>query len=597
MVQTGQSYIVPLRIDLPTLVQPLIQIEADLTDWTGNVTRFDSLRDSRNSHLEDIADIALLINNYKTSFRKRRIDLIEYFQVIAGPEHHQSRSERSLWFKILGAAAQLIMGFNAQSRISRLHEEIGKLQGTTVESINMVNTHTRVLNATLRDVHKLEEAQAKLATAHEVLTGLVERVIRRQDLSRIRIRALQSLTGILLALSDIDADITNVKFAINSLLRAKLSPLLLPKDALLTLLNEIAKTSDKALLFPVNEDFLHLYYESIKVMPYQDNNVIMCYLLIPLEGNPNEVLDVFKVTSIPNRIPDSEYFVIHDTLPEYVAFTETRDLYQELTSGDLASCQHFGAFLICGSLGPWLNSAVAKSCVSSSFLGQEEAESLCHRRLLKTFPAKFVWSYPHWVYSTAEEVQLTINCPGSRIKKDRTHVQGVGLLKLQEGCSAAADSVILPAHSTSAGVETAAIPIADPASVASLPQNALDVLREADLTVPAPIEYGAPQSPVQLTELLSDINHATEIRPLKSATSTLFVLFISIASIGLFYMLTHISCWIYLCYRRRKLIRVRNLEKLECAASPSTGRGLTNRLPGGGDGVEESALSVSLNDG
>ena len=137
------------------------------------------------------------------------------------------------------------------------------------------------------------------------------------------VKIYETLFNLQLALSDIIADHFRIKLGIQEMLQARLSLDIVPNEILLGLLNNIS-LKEPGLLFPARPEYLALYRDIIKVVPRGYKSAVCFYLLIPVLGDPSDVFDIFRITSLPYSVPETNYFVkVVNTVP-FIAFTQDR---------------------------------------------------------------------------------------------------------------------------------------------------------------------------------------------------------------------------------------------------------------------------------
>lgn len=169
------------------------------------------------------------------------------------------------------------------------------------------------------------------------------------------------------------------------------------------------------------------------------------YLLVPLRGIPADTFDVFRMTSLPFPVSNSDAFLVHQPSKKYLVINKARNKF--FLVDDFDNCKIYDDLLICPPTHP-IYSTSTDCCEVAVFLNKPSVSTICNTLLVKSFKPVFVEHSSGWSYATSAPLDITLHCTNTSVPTTRHTINGTGLIKINQGCSIHSDTFSLPASST-----------------------------------------------------------------------------------------------------------------------------------------------------
>ena len=437
---TGNQYIVPFMIPLDDIYAPIVRAKTLISQIIHHV-----------DYLKENEFMVKLMKPHIYEIQKKITDLHyslnDFLTHILGYDLNKTKRTRKIRgaFNILGSLANTLFGTATQDQIDYIHDRLHSVETLTEQEREMLNIHSQAINVTmidLKNVHKVIVKLEKVSNATAKMINSMYIDIRESEQAQI---VLESVTHVQLVLSTIAADHVKLRIGLEEMLQSYLSPNVITNDLLLSLLEEISGKMT-GLLFPPTAEFLGLHRAAIRVF-YKKTALpgLNFYLLIPLRGNPTDTYNVFRMTSLPYPVPNTDSFMIHEPSKKYLVISEYRTSY--FLADNFDTCRRHEALLICPPLGPIYTSTI-ECCELAIFLQKPSASSLCQKFILKRFPPVFIRNNNGWTFATDTPLDITLNCiKNNTVPKVQHTISGTGKLDVGPGCSVHSKTFSLPEFS------------------------------------------------------------------------------------------------------------------------------------------------------
>ena len=437
MMITGRSYIVPIVVEMDTVIAPLINalnLTADVS-WS---------MEHMNKSYPIVNLLSKTLDNFQEEFDKMFKETVEYLSSISGRSPH-GRPRRGA-INLLGQLANLLFGVATQKEVDNIHNQLNDLNHLSEEERKTLNVHTEILNITVRDLRHIHSAIDKLEAAANNTANIIRHFSIKTSMIEEELRMLETIALLQLALSDLNHDLTSMKLGFQEMLDTYASTFVIPDAVFLNILKE-ASLKLPGLLFPAEPEFLSVYRDISTVYTRQmaTGGYLCFYLLIPMKGDPADVFDIFRMSSLPYPLQNSSYFV--ETVPasKYLAVTEDRNAYMLIEEFD--KCRQHDSLFICPPVGP-VYTTNTPVCEIALFLDYPEAVSLCPKRVVQQFRPHFYRLPDGWAYSVDRATTLTMVCPSNALTKAKQEVSGTGVLYVGPSCAVHSEAFSLPALDT-----------------------------------------------------------------------------------------------------------------------------------------------------
>ena len=440
LLVTGQDYVVPFMLKLDDIYEPIRRANSITQNIVYNLDEIKG---------EDFHLIASLIAQhifaFQQRFKKLYDNMDDFLMHIVGhnPDASHSRRKTRGAMNFMGSLANTLFGTATQDQVDVIHNRLRSLDTFTEDERKLLNVHSRVINVTLNELNNVHQALEKLEVATRVTKTLMTKMEKNIEKNEKSILSLEILLHVQLALTSIAADHINFKIGLQHMMETHISPNIVTNAFLLQLLDEISIKHE--LLFPPKAEYLELHRNAIRVIHKTALHDLSFYLLVPLRGIPADIFDVFRMTSLPFPISNSDAFLVHKPSKKYLVINKARNKF--FLTDDLDDCKRSNRLLICPPKQP-IYSSNARSCEVAVFLNKPSVSEICKPLIVKSFKPIFVEQTSGWSYATSAPLDITVNCKNTSIPITRHTINGTGLIKLNIGCSLHGDTFSLPASST-----------------------------------------------------------------------------------------------------------------------------------------------------
>jgi hypothetical protein len=235
--------------------------------------------------------------------------------------------------------------------------------------------------------------------------------------------------------------IDELNMAIQNTLVGKLPVAILKPSLLHDVLKNISLILPETFEFVagIKIEYIHLYYELIKVSVIGDAHGLKLVLEIPLK-TAGQIFTMYRMIALLTKIfngtfskykLDSDCFVLANGRRDYLLMTETEA--RKYTSGSLAVCPADKALLDVQTL----------TCESQQFFQKAVRDGTCRRHLLVNYEAPTLLRHQDvWIYHFLRQRQVTIRCPHDGTWKiDTQTLAGAGLIRDATTCEVATNEV------------------------------------------------------------------------------------------------------------------------------------------------------------
>nr|XP_018907455.1 PREDICTED: uncharacterized protein LOC109037311 [Bemisia tabaci] len=222
--------------------------------------------------------------------------------------------------------------------------------------------------------------------------------------------------------------ITEFRNAIQTSLSRVLSPILIPSDVLIEILEKIRNCLEKPLelIVPGTHSTVHTYYELSKVSLGVVGEELIITVTLPISDVSGQ-FQMYKIVSIPWLMNRTDIFIQWE-VADYFIIDESRKFHAAITSSQREQCQ--GKHITICPISTALYTETSPICEFSLFMG--EHNQLCMKTVDK-LKNNIIKSIPSaWVVSVVQPTSLTLICPNHTIYNEK--VEGSFLIKNATEC-------------------------------------------------------------------------------------------------------------------------------------------------------------------
>jgi hypothetical protein len=356
-----------------------------------------------------------------------------------------------------GKVLKWLFGTVTNEDLERISGRVDQMATHSEQMIHLLREQASIVNITARNVEKNKESIDVLTQIARNLTGEVQALkIQLENTSWSLWRSLVSMSlvqisirRLTMATLRLQNEISQLNHVLEAAARNRLSPYLVQPDYLFQILQNISLELpvEMALAVPLKKDTTFVYYHWGDVKTAAVKDVLRMFVTIPLKTLERNY-ELFQIVSLPIPIEHTDLSMIYQTGTEYIAISNDRQSFVEMSREDLERCFP-GPFTVCQPQTA-IQSRPAFTCAYNTFLGIGHGER-CERQILHHVNPYFfrINSLGTWAYSLPQPLQVIVKCPRTDIKGRTSETQnyilnGTGLLSLPAICSAHAKGLTLP---------------------------------------------------------------------------------------------------------------------------------------------------------
>ena len=464
IISSGSHYIVPLKLDIHTLLSRIYPLEEALTNTSHHYETLRDLigddnggNDTRHRHfggeyaLQHFpqslrSHITLLIADLhqRVANLKDMLSSLADFGLPTAPDTLKLRRTRGA-IDAVGSGLHWLFGLTDSATFNEAKIIIDQLQDLSEKERQQLNLHNKVLNATALHIDRLEANQQK---AQNAIINLDSNMIMLSTALRKSNEAIFEISNVLnmvssisyaaSAVMDLTYEFGRVSTGLTTMVRGKLAAEILPSKNLAKIINELNLQNTRT-LWPSSARYLPLFYKFAQVICINYKEFIFLVLL-PLLPEDNAQLSLYRVSSLPYPL-NKNLTLGYGQLAPYFAITQDHQLYSTLTDNDLSSCHRFSSLYYCDHPKPLMKST-APSC-EYAFFTQRDIDVSCEKHISPKLPRPlFIRTPTNWLYATSRPFALTVVCPSGT--RTITVEIGVGAINLPQKCRASSDFALLP---------------------------------------------------------------------------------------------------------------------------------------------------------
>ena len=474
IINSGSHYIVPLRLDLKSLLAQIDPLESSLFETSSH---YESLQDlmGHNSSRKGLTPSSL--ENFPSSLRShitllmadlhQRVDnlknlLLSMSDFGIAPAANLHRSRRGL-FNFGGSTLSWLFGVVDSSTFEEAQSALDRLESMTEQERVQMNLHSSIINVTQIHIQRIEMKQLKTLNALEEMDSNV-RVLSTALLNSDRhVFGVSNALAIVSAISYVSSAINDLTYeyeafsrGLSLMMKGNLSPALFNTDNLLNLLDDLNSKNVRT-LWPSSKTYVGLYYKFCDVLPLNFEQLTFL-VMIPLLPEPTGQLDLYRISSLPYPI-NTNVTLSYGELSPYIGISQDHALYMILTDVDLTNCRQFASLYYCDAPRPLYKSS-QPNCEYALFTDRN-IETHCTKHVSKRLSTPLlIRASENWLYATSEPFALTVVCP-SETKTLMVQV-GVGIIDLPQKCRASTDFALIP---TSAAIKAASMSVVNFTSI------------------------------------------------------------------------------------------------------------------------------------
>ena len=470
LINSGAHFIIPLRLDLRSLVDTVRPLESALEATSAHYAALRDLMGGNSSRRGQTAPalahfpgslrdhISLLMSDLKERVASLKNMLWVMADINMEPPASLQRVNRGL-FNAGGSALSYLFGVVDSSTFDEAESAITSLEDMSELEREQLNVHSRIINITQQHLQRIEVNQKKTLAALSEMDAnvkLLSTALLKQTQEVFTISNTLALVSAISYVGTAISDLTHTfdKFSqgLEVMLKGTLSPELFSANELMAVINELDSKNIRS-LWPGSPSYVGLFFKFCTVVSLNARQLTFLVLL-PLLPEPNGELDLYRISSLPFPVNENVTLSYGELAP-YLGVSKDHQLYLTLSEVDLASCRQFASIFYCDKPMPLYRNNRRASCEYALYVNRS-IDISCVKHLSPHLPRPLLMkSENSWLYATSYGFDLTVVCPEST---STVKVQmGVGAIDLPPRCRASTDFAMIPTSKSIRRDETTVI--------------------------------------------------------------------------------------------------------------------------------------------
>lgn len=332
----------------------------------------------------------------------------------------------------------------------------------TIEDVQLLARHVNALNArTTKFALAMQQYDAHLSSFISIVnnrttnllkgiqlnTKVINNIAAAVDAKFVQMEhAMTNVSSLLIQQINeanvLRSNLDNLQSAIQNLIEGKLSPFLIPKQKLKSVIQDISKmlrTSHKG--FYLTHTNPTYYYSHGKFLYARNNKHVYLSVKFPISTH-KAPMQLYEVTSLPVPINiSSSHATQLLNMPKYFAITKHHDYYLNLKSDVLLNCVHAGPTILCDHNLP-LKPITSKDCSIALFNNDVKAiHKLCNFKFIPNVLNSNIIELSPTSVLIYKIQSLSLDCP-----KEKKVISGCAfcIIHVPCKCSLSTDSLYLP---------------------------------------------------------------------------------------------------------------------------------------------------------
>ena len=457
LINSGAHFIIPLRLDLLSLVETVRPLEIALEATAAHYAALRDLMGGNSSRRGQTAPslahfpgslrdhISLLMSDLKERVAHLKNKLWVMADINVEPPASLQRVNRGL-FNAGGSALSYLFGVVDSSTFDEAESAISSLEDMSELEREQLNVHSRIINITQQHLRHIEINQKKTMAALSEMDAnvkLLSTALLKQTQEVFTISNTLALVSAISYVGTAISDLTHTfdKFSqgLEVMLKGTLSPDLFSANELMSVINELDSKNIRA-LWPGSPSYVGLFFKFCTVVSVNARQLTFLVLL-PLLPEPNGELDLYRISSLPFPLNEN-VTVSYGELSPYLGVSKDHQLYLTLSEVDLAGCRQFASIFYCDKPMPLYRNTRQAACEYALYVNRS-IDISCVKHLSPNLPRPLLMkSDTSWLYATSFSFDLTVVCPeGTSTVKVQ---MGVGSIDLPPRCRASTTFAMIP---------------------------------------------------------------------------------------------------------------------------------------------------------
>lgn len=367
---------------------------------------------------------------------------------LLGVSSHNNRERRGLIDAVGNIAKQLFGTLDNtdaiyyDKQLKLLNENQNHIKNLFREQTTVYESNLESYNNTVKTWNQIDQWKGKLQEIIETINNQTS-AIKLQNFFNDSTQKLSEMFSIFVILCEQYSTLqSHIIVMITSAMQGHLHPYIISSSELLNELLKFQAILEGDLHLPIPPTFskINLYYKIIQIHAYFMQGKLNLILYIPLTSSRS--YEIYKMTSIPKRINDSNFVFISLEKP-FLIFDTLKQFYFLYNENEFDKCQRsFENNYICEQSTALSYIHNNGGCEIKLFLPSNSIPDSCQKHIVSTKQILFLElaAENSWIFIAPTNETVTINCQD--YTKSIT-ITDVGILQLRPRCQALSSSLIL----------------------------------------------------------------------------------------------------------------------------------------------------------
>ncbi|MEL6802252.1 MAG: envelope fusion protein [Bacteroidota bacterium] len=201
----------------------------------------------------------------------------------------------------LGKVSQFLFGTATQSDVDHLFKQVHNLDNYNTIQKERLKVHSKVLNATVRNVEALQAATNRLNKVSDLTRQAIAELTSDQKEIIKGLQLFEATTQLHFLVNDLVSDQNRFMNGIRSMTNGQYSSDIISDETLLRILQQLNEKTP-GLIIPAKREFLGIHKELIEVIPLTSKQSLRFAIFVPLNSRPLQAFEIYEIHSLPTPL-------------------------------------------------------------------------------------------------------------------------------------------------------------------------------------------------------------------------------------------------------------------------------------------------------
>ena len=366
----------------------------------------------------------------------------------------------------VGSVLSTMFGTASEGDLDDIRDNLQQLQDNQDKMTHVIEKGLTLLNISRTEIsenrNRINQISGLLRRVTDEINTIGTRIHQAETFLHIYASLQGTMARVRGFLREIDVIFWNFKMQIDFLVQGRLNPTVIPSSKLRNILLTIEKKLPNSMYLPANPNKALLdYYKFLTCTSTVVNDKIVIIIRVPLL-DVNGRFEIYKVVNLPMpfikptieppttpaKTEGTSLSAIYTLEANAIAISTDRTKYALVDDDTIHECSR-PRLGFCALRHATYPVNTAQTCMSALFMNNKiKAQKYCGRTVIPSsiFPKAYYIAGGVWMVVLTQPLTFTVLCHsnGREIDSLRTLTPPVGIISLNQSCTATSESLNLP---------------------------------------------------------------------------------------------------------------------------------------------------------